>query len=160
MNVESFLLWGFVATVVLTTIIAAGQELGLSRMSMTFMLGTMITPSRDLAQALGFVMHFVNGWIFALVYAAAMESIGMATWWLGALIGLVHGSFVLMVAMPMLPGMHPRMAGETRGPTPTRQLQPPGFLALNYGAQTPLLSLVAHAAYGAIFGGFYIPTGS
>lgn len=159
MNVESFLLWGFVATVVLTTIIAAGQELGLSRMSMTFMLGTMITPSRDLAQALGFVMHFVNGWIFALVYAAAMESIGMAAWWLGALFGLVHGSFVLTVAMPMLPGMHSRMAGETRGPTPTRQLQPPGFLALNYGAQTPLLSLVAHVAYGAIIGGFYTLAG-
>jgi hypothetical protein len=83
----------------------------------------------------------------------------MAAWWLGALFGLVHGSFVLTVAMPMLPGMHSRMAGETRGPTPTRQLQPPGFLALNYGAQTPLLSLVAHVAYGAIIGGFYTLAG-
>jgi len=32
----------------------------------------------------------------------------------------------------MLPGLHLRMASEQRGPEPTRQLEPPGFLALNY----------------------------
>ena len=33
-------------------------------------------------------------------------------------------------------------------------LEPPGFLMLNYGARTPLVTLVAHIAYGAIVGGF------
>lgn len=155
MNFGSYMLWGFAATVVLTTIIAAGQWLGWSRMSMTLLLGTMVTPYRDRAEAIGFGIHFVNGWIFAIVYVAVFEALGMATWWLGAFIGVMHAAFVLGVAMPVLPGMHPRMAGETRGPTPTRQLQPPGFLGLNYGQQTPTLSVVAHVAYGAILGGFY-----
>ena len=47
------------------------------------------------------------------------------------------------------------MADELHGPTPTRWLQPPGFLALNYGRGTPLVALVAHVAYGAIIGEYY-----
>jgi hypothetical protein len=33
-------------------------------------------------------------------------------------------------------------------------LEPPGFMMLNYGPQTPLVSLFAHVAYGTIVGGF------
>jgi uncharacterized membrane protein YagU involved in acid resistance len=103
----------------------------------------------------GLLVHIVNGWLFALVYALAFESWRTAEWWLGALIGLVHASFVLAVAMPVIPAMHPRMVSEYFGPTPNRQLQPPGFLALNYGRQTPLVALVSHVIYGAIIGAFY-----
>jgi hypothetical protein len=37
----------------------------------------------------------------------------------------------------------------------TRQLEPTGFLALNYGRRTPLSVLLRHLAYGGILGGFY-----
>jgi hypothetical protein len=37
----------------------------------------------------------------------------------------------------------------------TRQLEPPGFLALNYGRRKPLSVLLDHLAYGGILGGFY-----
>ena len=33
-------------------------------------------------------------------------------------------------------------------------LEAPGFMMLNYGTGTPLVSLVAHLAYGAIVGVF------
>ncbi len=33
-------------------------------------------------------------------------------------------------------------------------LEPPGFMMLNYGLSTPLISLAAHALYGALVGGF------
>ena len=33
-------------------------------------------------------------------------------------------------------------------------LEPPGFLMLNYGASTPIVSTIVHVAYGAIVGGF------
>ena len=46
------------------------------------------------------------------------------------------------------------MASEQHGPTVVRQLEPPGFLALNYGVQTPLV-LVAHLVFGMILGAFY-----
>ena len=73
----------------------------------------------------------------------------------GAAIGLVHGLFVLVAPMPVLPAMHPRMAAEQHGPTPTKQLEPPGFLALNYGRRTPLSVVLAHLVYGGILGAFY-----
>lgn len=155
MNVASVLLWGFVATMVLTMVMSLSQGLGLSRMGIPFLLGSMFTPDRGRARVIGFMMHFMNGWVFALVYVLAFESWGRATIWLGAGIGLVHALFVLGAAMPILPGMHPRMATEERGPEPTRQLQPPGFFALNYGRRTPIATILAHLAYGAVLGAFY-----
>lgn len=131
MNMRGTVLWGFVATVVLTGVMAGSQRLGLTRMNIPFMLGTMTTPNRDRAKVIGFALHMMNGWIFASVYAAAFQSWRRATWWLGAGIGLVHALFVLVAAMPLMPSMHPRMASEDQGPTPTRQLEPPGFLALH-----------------------------
>jgi hypothetical protein len=159
MNFPGALLWGFVATIVLTTLMSAAQGLGLSRMAIPFMLGTMVTPDRDRAPLFGFLLHLVNGWLFAFVYAFAFESWSRATWWLGAGIGLVHGLAVLVAVLPLVPGLHPRMASEHSGPQPTRALEPPGFMALNYGPRTPLVALLAHVVYGAILGAFYHPAG-
>ena len=127
----------------------------MTRMNIPYLLGTIFTPNRDRAKLLGILFHFVNGWAFSLLYVAAFHAWGMATWWLGALTGLIHAAFVLTVAMPVLPGMHPRMANEQYGPTVVRQLEPPGFLAMHYGVRTPISVLAAHAVFGAILGSFY-----
>lgn len=155
MNLPSVLLWGFAATIVLTTLMAGSQRVGYTRMSIPFLLGTMVTPHRDRAMIVGLLMHVMNGWLFALPYAWAFESWQQATWWLGTAIGVMHALFVLAAAMPVMPGLHPRMVSEYFSPTPNRQLQPPGFFALNYGRRTPVVTIVAHAAYGAILGAFY-----
>lgn len=155
MNVRGTALWGFVGTVVLTGFMAGSQALGLTRMNLPFMLGTMTTPNRDRAKVAGFFMHLINGWLFAALYAAAFQSWRRSTWWLGAGVGLVHSLFVLLAGMPFLPSFHPRMATEQQGPTPTRHLEPPGYLALNYGKQTPFSIVLAHLAYGGILGAFY-----
>ena len=154
MNLGSWLLWGFVGTVVLSTVVAAGQGLGLTRMNIPYLLGTLFTPDRDRAKLIGVVCHFVSGWVFALLYLAVFHALGTATWWLGAVAGAVHASFLLAVGMPLLPAVHPRMANEQRGPTVVRQLEPPGFLALHYGTGTPVAVLVAHVAFGTILGAF------
>ena len=49
MNWPSWLLWGFVATIVLTTVSALSQGLGLTRMNIPYILGTAFTPDRDRA---------------------------------------------------------------------------------------------------------------
>jgi hypothetical protein len=36
-----------------------------------------------------------------------------------------------------------------------RQLEPPGFLALNYGFQTPISVVIAHIIFGVVLGTFY-----
>lgn len=155
MSWGSILLWGFFATVMLTTLMSASQGMRLSRMGIPFLLGTMLTPDRKRAALAGFAMHFANGWLFAVLYALAFEAWGYASWWLGAGLGLVHGFAVLAALMPLLPSLHPRMASEDHGPEPTPQLEPPGFLALHYGRGTPVVTLLAHALYGGILGGFY-----
>jgi hypothetical protein len=151
----SWLVWGFGATIVLTTILAASQGLGITRMNVPYLLGTMFTPDRDRAKVFGIAMHMINGWLFSGVYVAAFHAWGGATWWKGALIGTVHTAFVLAVLMPALPGMHPRMASETRGPTVVRGIEPPGFLALHYGLQTPISVWIAHVVFGVILGAFH-----
>ena len=65
MNKRSVSLWGFVGTVILTTLMAGSQRLGFSRINFPFMLGTMFTPDRNRAKLIGFGVHFLNGWIFA-----------------------------------------------------------------------------------------------
>lgn len=155
MNWTSWALWGFVATAVLTTLMAGSQEVGVTRMNLPFLLGAMVTPDRDRAKLIGFGIHFANGWLFALVYVAAFQAWGRTGWLLGAVIGAVHALFVLVAVMPVLPGLHPRMASAHHGPTAIRQLEPPGFLALHYGPRTPVSVLIAHLIYGAILGAFY-----
>lgn len=155
MNWGSIVLWGFVATATLTTVMTASQKLGLSRMDMPLLIGTMFTHDRRRAELLGAVIHFVNGWVFALVYGAIFESLGYAGAMTGAAIGLGQGLFVLATVMPLMPAFHPRMASERQGPGLERRIQPPGFLALNYGRRSPLTTLAAHIAYGAILGAFY-----
>ena len=157
MNVPSILLWGFAATIVLTTLTIAAQSLGFTRIDIPFIVGTMVTANRDRAKVLGFLLHLVNGWIFAIVYALFFENIRAASLWFGALMGAVQGVFVVTVLLPMLPGVHPRMVSDFRGPEPTRLLEPPGFLAMNYGRKTPIVVILAHAIYGAIIGAMYLP---
>jgi hypothetical protein len=154
-NWASWLLWGFVSTLVLTTLMAVSQGIHLTRMNIPYMLGTMFTPDRDRAKLIGFAVHLINGWWMSLLYVAAFHAWGKASLWLGAAIGFVHAAFVLTAGMRMLPGLHPRMASEQHGPSVVRQLEPPGFLALNYGARTPISVVLAHLLFGAILGAFY-----
>jgi uncharacterized membrane protein YagU involved in acid resistance len=151
----SWLVWGFAATVILTTLMSGSQGIGLTRMNLPYMLGTMFTNNRDKARIYGFFVHLMNGWLFSLVYVLAFTFMDAATWWRGTIIGLLHGLFLLVVVVSLLPGIHPRMASEQHGPTATRELEPPGFLALNYGMRTPLSVLVAHMIFGAMLGAFY-----
>lgn len=155
MHWGSWLLLGFIGTIVLTTILSGSQGLGMTRMNIPYMLGTMFTPNRDRAKIYGIFFHIINGWIFSLIYILTFEIFNFATWWLGGIFGLLHALFVLTVAIPILPGIHPRMASEEQGPTVVRQLEPPGFMALHYGYQTPVSVIIAHIVFGVILGGFY-----
>jgi hypothetical protein len=155
MNIDNLILWGFAATLILTILMAASRPLGLTRMDLPFMLGTMFTPNRKKAPWTGFLAHLTMGWVFAFIYGAAFESSGLDTWWFGMAIGFVHGAFVLTAGLEILTFFHPRMASPFQGPTPTKQLEPPGFLALHYGKGTPFVTLLGHLVYGGVLGMFY-----
>ena len=155
MNWGSWLLWGFVSTLALTTISAGAQGLGLTRMNLPYMLGTIVTPDRDRAKLYGFFVHMGLGMVFSLLYVLIFQSLGEASWWLGIAIGIAQALFMLVVVVALMPGLHPRMASEQQGPTAQNLLEPPGFLALHYGVRTPLAVLIAHVVFGAMMGAFY-----
>jgi hypothetical protein len=143
----------------MTTLMEAGQFFRFTRMSLPFILGTFVTEDRAWAKVWGFFIHFANGIVFALGYGLFFEVIDRSDWWLGAIAGVLHGAFVLAVVIPVISDIHPRMASDDEGPDPTPMLQPPGFLALNYGPQTPIATLLSHAVYGAILATLYRPIG-
>lgn len=149
--------FGFGATVALTAIMVAAQLAGLSRMDIPMMLGSMFVEDPDRARVVGFFVHLLNGQVFALFYAGAFALLDRATWWLGALFGAFHGTAALTLIVPLVPGIHPRMASERGGPELDAVLEPPGLLALNYGRETPAIALVAHIAYGTLLGIFLSP---
>jgi len=155
LDASAILIWGVVATIVLNTIMATAQGFGISRMSLPFMIGTVFTDNRDRAQIIGFFCSFIIGWGFALLYAFIFESLQIATWWLGLAISFIHWLFLFSAVMPLLAHLHPRIANEHIGPEPTRMLEPPGFMALNYGRRTPLVALAAHLCFGLILGACY-----
>jgi hypothetical protein len=155
MSIWGALAGGFAGTLVLTTALRAGNELGLTRIDLPFLLGTAFTTDRTRAKALGYVLHFVAGMTFALIYYAIFLSIDESGWGLGATFGLAHGLFSgTALVNILLPLVHPRMGTPSTAAPSVALLEPPGFLMLNYGIQTPLVSLAAHIAYGAVVGGF------
>ena len=150
-----WIFWGFIASLALVVSESIAQGLGLTRLNLPLILGSAFTPDRDRARALGIALHIVMGWLFSLFYVIAMNFLGGSNWYRGALIGLCHALVICIIGWQTLPGIHPRMASETHGPTSTRMLEPPGFMGLNYGITTPLAVFITHAIFGAVLGAFY-----
>jgi hypothetical protein len=145
-------IFGLIATAMLTAVLIAAQLAGRTRLDLPLVLGAMVVADPDRARVAGALVHLVNGQVFALGYAGAFAAAGEATWWAGGLLGVLHGAVALLVIVPLLPGVHPHMASERAGLSAGAALEPPGLLALNYGRETPLVTMVAHVAYGVALG--------
>ncbi|MEW6156739.1 MAG: hypothetical protein AB1813_04865 [Verrucomicrobiota bacterium] len=112
------------------------------------MLGTMFGGAADSAHwVMGFVIHLINGAIFALIYAYIFEHFThRAGWTVGAGIGFVHALIagLFMAAMPI---MHPLIKS---GAMPS-----PGPFMANLGAMGIIAEFLLHLIYGAIVGAMY-----
>jgi uncharacterized membrane protein YagU involved in acid resistance len=151
-DLSGWALFGLLATALLSAIMTTAQLAGWTRLDLPLLLGTMVTEDPDRARVAGFFIHLAIGEAFALGYAAGFALLDTATWWLGALFGLVHVAVALTILVPLLPGLHPHMATERAGPASFTVLEPPGLLALNYGAETPAVAVVAHLVFGIALG--------
>jgi hypothetical protein len=146
---------GLLGTVVLTTALRAASELGLTRIDLPFLLGTAVTEDRVRAKVVGYALHFVLGVLFALAYYAVFAVVGRSGVVLGAVLGVIHALFAgVALVNILLPAVHPRMGTgfDAAGSAPL--LEPPGFMLVNYGRETPVAMIVSHIVYGAIVGGF------
>jgi len=155
MSLLGALAGGLVGTIVLTSSLRVTQALGFTRMDLPLLLGTVFSEDRRRASVIGYAVHFANGIIFSLGYAAIFYAVGQAGWLFGALLGVVHAAFAGgALVNVLLPAVHPRMGTPWSDAEETPILEPPGFMLMNYGRHTALGTLIAHVAYGAIVGGF------
>ena len=155
MSPQGALAGGVIGTFVLTTALRAASELGLTRVDLPFLLGTVVTEDRARAKAIGYVMHFAVGAIGALGYYLVFLAIDSSGRLLGAALGLAHGLFsATAVVNILLPLVHPRMGKPWTDASSSPLIEAPSFLMLNYGPATPIVSTLAHILYGAMVGGF------
>lgn len=155
MGLPQALAAGFIGTLVLTTALQAASELGLTRMDIPFLLGTVFTQDRRWAKIIGYLLHFASGLAFALVYYLIFAALQRSDWWIGALLGMLHALFVGTVGINLLlPVVHPRMGTTLSAADSAPLLEPPGFMMFNYGRSTPLVTLGAHMAYGVLMAYF------
>lgn len=153
---------GFVGTLVMTALIVVMRAAGKTRMDMVLLLGSMFTGRKPLARAIGLVMHLgvMGAVVFGSIYAFLFAVLGTApaaAWWVGAIIGILHG-LVVGLLMPMVPMVHPRMEGHANGNGGSAdgvELAPPGLFARNYGGMTPVGLVMAHMLFGLVVGLVY-----
>jgi uncharacterized membrane protein YagU involved in acid resistance len=139
MDVISAIIAGLVGTLVMTILMYLAPMMGIPKMDIIGMLGTMFTPNESTEKFIGAVIHFMMGAIFAIVYAFLWSiGIGSPTWWWGLIFGAVH-AVITMVAIPLMNRMHPRPPEMESDPKMTIGLLMGHMvyglaLALTYGA--------------------------
>ncbi len=151
MDWSGWAVFGLLATAGLTVVMIVAQLVGRTRLDLPLILGTVITEDPDRARVAGFFIHLAIGQGFALGYAVTFAMLE-PSWWLGAELGLLHVSVALTLFVPLFAGVHPRMASHRAGPRSTAVLEPPGLGGVNYGAATPVVTVVAHLLYGIALG--------
>lgn len=152
MDWAGWALFGLIATTALTATMIVAQMVGLTRLDLPLLLGTVVTEDPDRARVAGFFMHLAIGQGFALGYAATFALLGQANWWIGGVLGALHVAVALTVLVPLLAGVHPHIASARAGRSTSASLEPPGLLGLNYGRRTPAVAIVAHVLYGIALG--------
>lgn len=140
MNILGVIVAGLVGTVAISMVMAMAPKMGMPKMDIVDMLNTMFgKPNRTL----GWMMHFMMGIIFALIYSFIWSvGVGNATWLFGLIFGAAHWLIVGMV-MGMIPMMH---VGIKSG-----EVQAPGLWMTNNGGMMAFAGgLMGHMAFGLV----------
>lgn len=141
MNIVGAIVAGLVGTVIMSMVMMMAPKMGIPKMAIWEMLGSMFSPDGNGAS--GWVMHLMMGVIFGIVYAALWAvGIGSATVISGALFGLVHW-LIVGVMMGAIPMIH---AGIKAGSVST-----PGVFMLNSGGMMAFMGgLIGHIIFGVV----------
>ncbi|HKZ85226.1 MAG TPA: DUF6789 family protein [Anaerolineae bacterium] len=141
MNIVGAVVAGIVGTAVISIVMAMAPRMGMPKMAIWEMLGSMF--SKDGNNTLGWVLHFMMGAIFAIIYAALWSAgVGSVSVGSGALFGAVHwlAAGLVMGGMPML---HEGIKAGT--------VQAPGvYMLSNGGVMAFMGGLIGHVIYGVV----------
>ncbi len=141
---KKLLLAGFAATVAMTALMYMAPMMGMPKMDIATMLGTMILASPGPAFWVGMMIHFMMGTVlFPAIYGFALQPSSNGTG-RGVAFGLVLWAAANLMVMPMMGVIHPMVKSG--------MMPAPGFLMLNLGIMAPVGSLIGHLVYGALLG--------
>ncbi len=136
---------GFVATAAMTGLMYAAPMMGMPKMDIATMLGTMFLPSPGPAFWLGMMIHLMMGIIlFPAIYRFVLQPSSGSGTGRGVLLGLLLWAAANMMVMPMMAAIHPMVKSG--------MMPAPGFLMLNLGVMAPIGSLIGHLLYGVVLG--------
>ena len=117
MNYVAVIIAGLAGTVAMTILMYLAPLMGMPKLDIIAMLGTMFTSNKTVSTIIGVMAHLMMGVVFAFIYVLLWSfGIGSPTWLWGLIFGAVHGLVVYMI-MPMINRMHPRsveMEGGTK----------------------------------------------
>src|SRR5256885_17198024 len=106
-HIRDAIIAGSTGRMAMILLIYGGPLIGLPRIDVVSMLGSLAAPNKQDAVTLGGAIHFAMGILFALIYATLWSlGIGSALWWWGLIFGAIHGALVivhLFVAMRLFP---------------------------------------------------------
>ena len=136
---------GFVATAAMTPLMYAAPMMGMPKMDIATMLGTMFVPSLGPAFWLGMMIHLMMGAVlFPAIYRFALQPGSGSGTGKGVLFGLFLWAAANLMVMPMIGAIHPMVRSG--------MMPAPGFLMLNLGVMAPVGSLIGHLLYGVLLG--------
>jgi uncharacterized membrane protein YagU involved in acid resistance len=143
--VKKLFLAGFAATAAMTVLMYVAPMMGMPKMDIATMLGTMFLASPGPAFWLGMMTHFMMGVVlFPAIYHFVFQPRSGSPTGRGVLFGLLLWAAANFVVMPMMGAIHPMVKNG--------MMPAPGFLMLNLGAMAPVGSLIGHLLYGVLLG--------
>lgn len=139
------IIWGIVATFAFTLFSMMGAAMGMTRMDLLDLLGSMMaTPHTSTARRIGAAIHHMNGALLAVAWAYGAALIGAPANWASA---LVWGFILWLLALLMMTTIGPVHPAIRHG-----QQDDPGPAATHFGRMTPVGSLLGHLVYGIVLG--------
>jgi cytochrome c biogenesis protein CcdA len=102
-HVRDAIIAGSTGRMAMLLIIYGGPLIGLPRIDVVGMLGSLAAPSKQEAATLGGAIHFTLGILFSLIYAGLWSlGIGSPTWWWGLIFGAIHGMLIVLLLLVVM----------------------------------------------------------
>lgn len=140
MNIFGAVVAGIVGTMAISMVMAMAPKMGMPKMDIVGMLGSMFNPNGN--RSLGWMMHMMMGIVFAIVYAILWQALGSVSYGTGVLFGVGHW-LIAGTMMGMMGVMHAGIKAGT--------VSAPGVLMFNNGGMLGFMGgLVGHAIFGIV----------
>lgn len=144
-NLVGAVISGVIATAVMTVMMTMAPRMGMPKMDMPGLLGSMFGAPGN--KMMGLVMHFMMGIVFAIVYAILFSTISdPSIIVLGVIFGVVHW-LIAGFMTGMMPMMH---QGIKSG-----EVSAPGMYMNSMGMMGFVGGLMGHMVFGLVVGIVY-----